>query len=270
MKIERIRRWSEELGRETEMRIYGHFGKPLILFPCQGGRSAEAEDFGMIGAITEFIERGQIKVVTIDSVDDSAWACTDERVGVKERAEMAERFDAHIVNEVVPLMRERCGRTVQKFGACGCSFGAYHAVNALVRHPEIFDACVSLSGVQQLIDFVGERFMGSGGDDDDGGGDGWKEVAAIVRAHSPMHFVRDCAEKGREKLELIRKSHIIICSGQGAWEHTMLRDMAMTEAVFRDLEIPAWFDRWGFDVNHDWPWWKKQLPYFLGILCNIW
>ena len=25
-------------------------------------------------------------------------------------------------------------------------------------------------------------------------------------------------------------------------------------------------DFWGGDVNHDWPWWKKMLPYFLEKL----
>ena len=27
--------------------------------------------------------------------------------------------------------------------------------------------------------------------------------------------------------------------------------------------IPHWLDVWGHDVNHDWPWWRKMLPYFL-------
>ena len=29
------------------------------------------------------------------------------------------------------------------------------------------------------------------------------------------------------------------------------------------LGIKIWFDYWGYDVNHDWPWWRIQLPYFL-------
>jgi len=28
--------------------------------------------------------------------------------------------------------------------------------------------------------------------------------------------------------------------------------------------IPAWIDIWGQDVNHDWPWWRKMLPYGLS------
>jgi esterase/lipase superfamily enzyme len=30
--------------------------------------------------------------------------------------------------------------------------------------------------------------------------------------------------------------------------------------------VPAWIDVWGHDVNHDWPWWFKQMNYFLDKL----
>ena len=29
------------------------------------------------------------------------------------------------------------------------------------------------------------------------------------------------------------------------------------------LGVPAWVDLWGEDVNHDWPWWLIQFPYFV-------
>ena len=28
-------------------------------------------------------------------------------------------------------------------------------------------------------------------------------------------------------------------------------------------DIPAWIDFWGYDVNHDWDWWRVQFPYFV-------
>ncbi|MDD6726958.1 MAG: esterase, partial [Lactimicrobium massiliense] len=31
--------------------------------------------------------------------------------------------------------------------------------------------------------------------------------------------------------------------------------------------IPAWVDFWGADVAHDWPWWRRQLPYYLNFVC---
>jgi esterase/lipase superfamily enzyme len=67
-------------------------------------------------------------------------------------------------------------------------------------------------------------------------------------------------------LDQYRQSKIIICAGQGAWEDVMLADIRPMQAILEQKGIPAWVDYWGHDVNHDWPWWLKQLPYFLSKL----
>jgi esterase/lipase superfamily enzyme len=36
--------------------------------------------------------------------------------------------------------------------------------------------------------------------------------------------------------------------------------------ILDDKQIPAWIDIWGNNVNHDWPWWREMVPYFLGKL----
>jgi len=54
--------------------------------------------------------------------------------------------------------------------------------------------------------------------------------------------------------------------GQGAWEDDCLRDTRALDAALAAISVPAWFDYWGHDVNHDWPWWYKQMNYFLGKL----
>ena len=54
--------------------------------------------------------------------------------------------------------------------------------------------------------------------------------------------------------------------GQGAWEEELLASTRRLEAVLREKDIPAWVDYWGTDVCHDWPWWYKQMNYFLGHL----
>ena len=33
--------------------------------------------------------------------------------------------------------------------------------------------------------------------------------------------------------------------------------------ILEHKNIGAWVDFWGTDVNHDWDWWRVQLPYFL-------
>jgi len=38
------------------------------------------------------------------------------------------------------------------------------------------------------------------------------------------------------------------------------------ERALASRQIPAIVDFWGHDVNHDWPWWRKMLPYYLERL----
>ncbi len=56
---------------------------------------------------------------------------------------------------------------------------------------------------------------------------------------------------------------MIVRAGQGAWEEEALEDTRYWESICRDKAIPAWFDYWGHDVNHDWPWYR-QMNHFLG------
>jgi esterase/lipase superfamily enzyme len=63
-----------------------------------------------------------------------------------------------------------------------------------------------------------------------------------------------------------RKSQIIVCVGQGAWEHEAIEDTRTLDILFQEKAIPAWVDYWGYDVNHDWPWWFRQMNFFLGHL----
>ena len=37
---------------------------------------------------------------------------------------------------------------------------------------------------------------------------------------------------------------------------------------FERLNVPAWVDLWGEDVNHDWPWWLIQFPYFISHILD--
>ena len=59
--------------------------------------------------------------------------------------------------------------------------------------------------------------------------------------------------------------HIDKCVGQGAWEQVeSTRYLAKRLA---ELGVDSvWVDFWGSDVNHDWPWWHKQVAYFMPKL----
>ena len=67
-------------------------------------------------------------------------------------------------------------------------------------------------------------------------------------------------------LEHYRRGTIIVCVGQGSWEEEAAADTRHLQHLLAQKSIPAWIDFWGSDVNHDWPWWYRQMNYFLGHL----
>ena len=235
---------SKALGREMFMRIYGDRGKPMLVFSCQGGRCVEFEDFGMVDLVREYINDGLLQVFTIDSHDSQSWAA--DYLSPPERLKQHELFESYVINEVLPFIRTKNPHPRLKCMTYGASMGGYHAGNFFFRHPQHFDAMISLSGVFRLRLFIGDYM------DKD------------IYFHSPLHYLPNLNDA--KYLDAYRRSCIIICVGQGAWEGPMLEDARAMDSVFKTKNVPAWVDIWGHDVNHDWPWWRKQLPYFMGHL----
>ena len=65
--------YSPHLEQEVRLVRWGHFGKPVLLFPTAGGDAEEVERFHLVGALGELISGGRIKVYSIDSVAGRAW-----------------------------------------------------------------------------------------------------------------------------------------------------------------------------------------------------
>lgn len=244
MRIEYHKWHSSNLGQEMELKIYGYFGKPALVFPAQASRFYEFEDSGMLGAVSDFVESGQVKFFTVDSVDAQSWA--NESAHPADRARRHEQYDRYIVDEVVPFMRQHSGDTKEGFLTTGVSMGGYHSGNFFFRHPDIFDTVIAISGLFRLNHFIGDY------------------MDENVYLNSPLSYLPNLTD--RKYLDLYRQSRIIVCAGQGAWEDDMLADARALKQVLEAKDIPHWIDIWGGDVNHDWPWWRKMLPYFLGIL----
>ena len=73
MNVEYHRWWSRNLGQDMELKVYGHAGKPVVVFPSSGGRFHEYEDFGMVDACRPAIDGGAVTLFTLDSVDRQSW-----------------------------------------------------------------------------------------------------------------------------------------------------------------------------------------------------
>lgn len=125
MKIDYYKWWSPSLGQEMELKAYGYYGKPMLVFPAQGSRFYEFEDRGMNTACAEFIESGRIKVYTVDSVDTQSWA--NLGIHLADRARRHQDYDRYIADEVVPFIRQDCGDSTDKFITTGVSMGGYHS-----------------------------------------------------------------------------------------------------------------------------------------------
>jgi len=242
MKVEYHKWWSPALNQDMELKVYGHSGKSTIVFPAAGGRFYEYEDFGMVEVCRPFIEEGKLRLFTVDSVDHQSWL--NSSAYPADRGRRHNEYDRYIMEEVAPFVRSQEGGRA-KCLATGCSMGAYHASNFFFRHPDLFDAVIALSGVYSLRLFVGDY------SDDN------------VFFNTPLAYLPGLEDPWY--LDQYRRSEIIICSGQGAWEHGVEEARAL-KGILDAKQVPCWLDLWGFDVNHDWPWWRKQMPYFLGHL----
>src|SRR5436309_1279907 len=110
-----IKEYSHSLGRDMELLHFGHAGTPLLVFPTSMGRFFQWEDFGMVGAISDFIDSGAVQLVCVDSVDGESWYARDRPP--QERVRRHLQYEAYIVNEILPRMP---GAPI----ACGASFGA--------------------------------------------------------------------------------------------------------------------------------------------------
>ncbi len=243
MNVEYHKWWSPSLNQDMELKVYGHAGKPILVFPSLNGRFYEFESHGMINSISWYLEEGKVQAFTVDSIDSQSW--TNWNASPSDRSRRHEDYDRYIMQEVVPFITNKIAAQ-EKIMTTGCSMGAYYAINFFFRHPEYFDALIALSGVARLSLFVGDF------------------VDENIYFNSPILFLKNLVDDGI--LNLYRHSKIILCAGQGDWEGPMISDMRELSGILTEKNIPHWFDLWGYDVVHDWPWWQKQLPYFLNKL----
>lgn len=241
MHIEYHRWYSPRLGQDMELKVYGHFGKPIMVFPCSEGRFFDYENHGMLEVLGPYIEAGRVKLIAVDSIDRQTWF--SHHAHPHERGRRYERYLSYIVEEAVPFVRSHCHSPGIRLMAHGCSFGAYHSAVVALRFPWLFDSALLLSGVYSLNFSVGDYV-------DEG-----------VYLSDPLKFVPRLYDPWY--LDQLRRNSLVLVCGQGAWEEWSLDESNRLSAALQSIGVPHWYDVWGQEVDHDWPWWKVQVPYFL-------
>ena len=241
MNREYFTHYSNCLQRDMHILIHGDRGLPLLVFPTQDSMCNNFEDFGMIDTISDFIDRGDVMVFTVDTVDKESWS---DLYGDKQhRGDIQENYYHYIVDEVLPLIEQR-NTSGRRPVAVGCSLGATHAGIVALRRPDLFEGCIAMSGIYDATYMTG----------------GW--MNNVLYDNSPVHFLQNMPTD-HHYIDLYNHRSLIFCVGQGAWEEDGIRTLLLMASIFQHKGIHAWCDFWGYDVNHDWPWWKKQIRYFL-------
>lgn len=234
-----IKHYSRSLEREMEYKTYGDTGVPVLVFPSQNGRFFDYENFGMIDTVARHIEDGKIRLICVDGIDWETWS--NSSGDPRKRIERHEQWYHYITDELIPEVR----RGEETFIATGCSMGGFHAATIFFRRPDFFNTLLSLSGVYSARYFMGNYFDGT------------------VYDNSVTDFLSLMPDDHPYWNEY-RKRRIICCVGQGKWEDDLLESTRCLDTILAQKNVPHWFDYWGFDCDHDWPWWRKQLDYFMN------
>ncbi len=232
--------YSHNLGREMPLVAYGHAGFPLLMFPTAAADYLEYERFLLVDAIKEQIEAGRVRAYSINSVN--RYSLLNDKASPPEKAELLTRYDRYIVEEVLPLIRNECGADARPI-TTGASLGAFLSANAYFRHPDLFRGVIAMSGSYDIRSYL------KGYTDDN------------VYFNNPADYLRNLNDDYHLPL-LRRADSIYIVSGQGAYEAPeRSRDLSH---LLNSKGVPHYLELWGHDVNHDWPWWRRMLPYYLG------
>jgi len=238
-----MRHYSVELeasnGASGTVAAYGHWGRPLIVFPTEGGNAWEWAANGMVDTVEPLIEAGRLKLYCVDSFDAGTWSA--HHLPLEERARMHAGYETWILESVVPHVRADSGDEAE-LGAIGCSLGAYHALNFAFRRADLFPTALCFSGNY-----------------DPGTWNGWGERGDAVYFNSPADYV---AHLHGDHLDWLRErlSILLVC-GQGQWEDTT-GALASTPRMAELLAVKGIrheYDLWGADTPHDWPSWRAQL-----------
>jgi hypothetical protein len=144
---------------------------------------------------------------------------------------------------VVPFARSHCGAPSRNSDR-RLQHGGYHAANFFFRHPQVFDTLVSISGLFQLSLFIGD----------------YSDDLVYLQLADSL-FAR--AERSPLSSTATARARSSSASGR-ALGGPDAPGCAPDEGDPGGEGNPGWIDFWGYDVNHDWPWWQKMLPYILG------
>lgn len=242
MKKEAYSWHSPILGITMPLVVYGHFGTPLLMFPTAAADCEEYERFGLLDSIAHHVDAGKVKLFSVDSINRHSWM--NNEIHPAERARRQALYDAYIYQEVANFVGDHCQSPGISIGTTGASFGAFHAINTLCKHPDRYRFTIAMSGAYDVRNYANGYY------DDN------------VYFNNPVDFLPNLSEP--HTLDLLRSCNINIVTGQGAYEAP--GHSRRLSHILNEKGIPNNLDLWGYEWSHDWPTWKVMLDFYIRKL----
>ena len=233
MQRDYIKEYSPSLGRDMEVLHFGHSGRPLLVFPTSMGRFYQWEDFGVVGAIADYIESGRVQLVCVDSVDGESWYAKDKHPAERVRRHL--QYEAYLLGEILPRMPGGAPVT------CGASFGALHAVLLAARHPTRVGGFIALSGAYDTSKWL----------------DGYHDDSVYFT--NLMEFLPGLTDEAYLG-PLRAQNPKVIATGE---HDPNVDDSVKLAGLLREKGVQVGLDIWP-GWAHDWPYWKDMMRRYLA------
>ena len=241
--VREIHQWySPALNKEMPVAVYGHYGFALLMVPTAAADYLEYERFELINALKPFLDAGKLKIFSVNSINTESWM--NKEMEGAHKAIRQNQFNEYVFNEVIPFIKSKTSEDTPII-TCGASFGAFHSMNLFLKRPDLINGVIAMSGVYDLMEYT----------------DGFYDDQ--VYFNSPMHYIPNLAD--HDTLEQIRRGKIILATGSG--NHEDPEANRRFSAVLHSKSIPHDLEVWAEDIHHDWPTWRKMLPYFIDLKC---
>ncbi len=230
-------RWySPSLQRHMDLLVFGHAGARVLVFPTSRGRFFEWEDRGIWKNLSWLIDGGHIQVYCVDSVDGESWYNRSAHPG--QRAWRQTQYDNYLYHEVVPLMNAK--NQNHFLITMGASFGAYHAMNFGLRHPDVTNRILGMSGIYD-ISYWTDGFSGE-----------------HVYLNNPLWFIP--GENDPRRIAQLQSLDIIMVAGT---DDPLLERSKTMSRVLWNKGIGNALRQWN-GWNHDWPYWEQMVRTYIG------
>ena len=238
--------YSHAIGASGSVAAYGHYGRPVLAFPSEGGKAYDWQDNGMIDTLSDLLDGGPDQALLRRFLRRRRRGRTSRSRSRSARASTAATSRGSSTTW--------CRSSSTTPAARSSPPGSRSARSTPPTSPSSARTC---SRSRSACRATTTRRPGTAG----------ASAASAAYFNNPLDYV---GQFGGDHLDWLRSrlSLLLVC-GQGQWEDTTgsLESTKRLAGLLAEKGIRHELDLWGYDVPHDWPSWRAQIAHHLPRFC---